>query len=170
MNTKQSNEQEFVLAAKDAKVIGIAADHGGYKLKLELVPTLRNQGYKIIDFGAYELKPDDDYPEFVIPMAKAMMRNEIFRGLAICGSGVGACIASNKVPGVRAALITDSFSAHQGVEDDDMNVLCLGGQITGYHLAIELVSTFLNARFKGEDRFKRRIAKITSLEEENRLE
>lgn len=168
MDIKQITGKDLASAADKVKPIGIAADHGGYKLKLELMSTLKNHGYKIIDYGAYELKPDDDYPEFVIPLAKAMTRNEIYRGLAICGSGVGACIAANKVPGVRAALITDSFSAHQGVEDDDMNILCLGGHITGYHLAIELVMTFLNAGFKGEDRLKRRLARITALEEESR--
>ena len=106
----------------------------------------------------------DDFPDFVIPLVKAVASKEVFRGLAICGSGVGACIAANKVPGVRAALITDSFSAHQGVEDDNMNVMCLGGRITGYNLALELVLNFLNACFKREERFIRRLGKIAALE------
>jgi len=106
----------------------------------------------------------DDYPDFVVPLARAVSLAEVNRGLAICGSGVGACIAVNKVPGVRAALITDSFSAHQGVEDDDMNVMCLGGGITGSALAWELVQAFLNADFKAEERFIRRLAKVATLE------
>jgi ribose 5-phosphate isomerase B len=107
---------------------------------------------------------DDDYPDFVVPMARAVSRGEITRGLAICGSGVGACVAANKVPGVRAALISDSFSAHQGVEDDDMNVMCLGGRVTGSALAWELVQTFMNADFKANERFTRRLAKVAALE------
>jgi ribose 5-phosphate isomerase B len=102
----------------------------------------------------------------VIPLAKAVSHGEITRGLAICGSGVGACIAANKVPGVRAALITESFSAHQGVEDDDMNMMCLGGNVTGSALAWELVQTFMNASFKPEERFKRRLEKVAALERE----
>ncbi|MBV5348648.1 RpiB/LacA/LacB family sugar-phosphate isomerase [bacterium] len=147
-------------------LIGIAADHGGFKLKAKLNAVLTFAGYPIKDFGASELLEDDDYPDFVIPLAKAVSRGEITRGLAICGSGVGACIAANKVPGVRAALITESFSAHQGVEDDDMNMMCLGGNVTGSALAWELVQTFLNASFKPEERFKRRLEKVAALERE----
>ena len=115
--------------------IGIAADHGGFELKMQLARSLNAVGYEIRDFGAHELIPEDDYPDFVIPLARAVAGGEVSRGLAVCGSGVGACIAANKVSGVRAALVTDSFSAHQGVEDDDMNVMCLGGRITGSALA-----------------------------------
>jgi len=97
-------------------------------LKVQLTAALKAAGYQVADFGAYELVTGDDYPDFVVPMARAVAGGEVTRGLAICGSGVGACVAGNKVPGVRAALITDSFSAHQGVEDDDMNVMCLGGR------------------------------------------
>ena len=140
--------------------VGIAADHGGFFLKESLSEELKAWGYDIVDFGA----PGDDYPDFVVPMAKAISRSEIERGLAICGSGVGACIAVNKIPGVRAALITDAFSAHQGVEDDDMNVMCLGGRVTGYELALDLIRTFLNARFREADRFKRRLLKVAKLE------
>ncbi len=117
-----------------------------------------------MDFGANELVKEDDYPDFVVPLARAVARGEVTRGLAICGSGVGACVAANKVPGARAALITDSFSAHQGVEDDNMNVMCLGGRVTGLYLARDLVRTFLVARFKATERFKRRLAKIADLE------
>ena len=146
--------------------IGLAADHGGFKLKAQLVSALGNFGYEVKDFGANELVLDDDYPDFTIPLAKAVAKGDVVRGLAICGSGVGACVAANKVPGVRASLITDSFSAHQGVEDDNMNVMCLGGQITGYKLALELALTFLHARFKADERFIRRLSKIAVLEKE----
>jgi ribose 5-phosphate isomerase B len=144
--------------------IGIAADHGGFELKEQLTAALKTAGYEVVDFGAHELITGDDYPDFVAPMARAVVKGEVFRGLAICGSGVGACVAANKIPGVRAALITDSFSAHQGVEDDDMNVMCLGGRVTGYALAWDLARTFLLAQFKGEERFKRRLAKVKTLE------
>jgi ribose 5-phosphate isomerase B len=144
--------------------IGIAADHGGFELKVQLTAALKAAGYEVTDFGAHELVTGDDYPDFVVPLARAVARGEVTRGLTICGSGIGACVAANKVPGVRAALITDSFSAHQGVEDDDMNVMCLGGRVTGHALAWDLVQTFLSARFKGAERFKRRLAKISELE------
>ena len=144
--------------------IGIAADHGGFELKVQLVAALTFAGYVIKDLGAIELKDGDDYPDFVVPLAKAVSKGEITRGLAICGSGVGACIAANKVHGVRAALITDSFSAHQGVEDDDMNVMCLGGGIIGSALAWELVLAFLGADFKAEEKYIRRLNKVAALE------
>jgi ribose 5-phosphate isomerase B len=153
-------------AAKEGEMIriGIAADHGGFELKGQLVTRLKEAGYEVVDFGANELVTGDDYPDFVVPMARAVANGEVSRGLAICGSGVGACVAGNKVLGVRAALITDSFSAHQGVEDDDMNVMCLGGQVTGPALSWDLVQTFLSACFKGDERFKRRLAKVAALE------
>jgi len=144
--------------------IGIAADHGGFELKVQLTAVLKAAGYEVADFGAHELVAGDDYPDFVVPMARAVAAGKVTRGLAICGSGVGACIAANKVPGVRAALITDFFSAHQGVEDDDMNVMCLGGRVTGQSLSWDLVQTFLSAHFKGDERFKRRLAKVASIE------
>jgi ribose 5-phosphate isomerase B len=148
--------------------IGIAADHGGFELKVQLTAALKAAGYEVADFGAHELVTGDDYPDFVVPLARAVARGEVTRGLAICGSGVGACVAANKVPGVRAALITDSFSAHQGVEDDDMNVMCLGGRVTGYALSWDLVQTFLSAHFKGAERFRRRLAKVAALEGEKK--
>jgi ribose 5-phosphate isomerase B len=144
--------------------VGIACDHGGFELKEYLCAALRNSGHEVVDFGARELAAGDDYPDFVIPMARAVALGEVNRGLAICDSGVGACITANKVPGVRAALIADSFSAHQGVEDDNMNVICLGGQVTGQALAWDLVQAFLSANFKETERFKRRLAKISDLE------
>jgi len=144
--------------------IGIAADHGGLEMKVKLMTGLKEAGYDVVDFGALEFVAGDDYPDFVVPMARAVANGEVTRGLAVCGSGVGACVAANKISGVRAALITDPFSAHQGVEDDDMNVMCLGGRVIGHALAWDLVQTFLNARFKGAERFKRRLEKIAALE------
>jgi ribose 5-phosphate isomerase B len=144
--------------------IGIAADHGGYELKNILQLFLKDKGYDVVDFGAFELDNTDDYPDFVIPLARAVAQKEIERGVAVCGSGVGAAIAANKVPGVRAALINDYFSAHQGVEDDDMNLICLGGRVTGFASAQELIMAFLNAKFSGLERHNRRIKKVQSLE------
>jgi ribose 5-phosphate isomerase B len=144
--------------------VGIAADHGGFELKVYLITALKAAGFEVMDFGAHALVEEDDYPDFVVPMARAVAKGEIARGLAICGSGVGASVAANKVTGVRAALITDPYSAHQGVEDDDMNVMCLGGRVTGQSLAWDLVQTFLGARFEGIERFKRRLEKISELE------
>jgi ribose 5-phosphate isomerase B len=144
--------------------LGIAADHGGFGLKERLVGELRAMGHEVVDFGAFEQSPGDDYPDMVIPLARAVASGEFERGLAVCGSGVGACIAANKIRGARACLVTDPFSAHQGVEDDDMNILCLGGRVVGYAVALELVRIFLSARFKGEERFLRRLAKVAELE------
>jgi ribose 5-phosphate isomerase B len=149
--------------------IGIAADHGGFELKARLATVLEAAGHQVEDFGAHELVVGDDYPDEVVPLARAVARGEIVRGIAICGSGVGACIAANKVKGVRAALITDSFSAHQGVEDDDMNVICLGARVIGDSLAQELIHAFLAARFKGEERFQRRLNKVRALEKEEKV-
>jgi ribose 5-phosphate isomerase B len=144
--------------------VGIAADHGGFDLKEQVGKALRAAGYEVVDFGAHNLTPTDDYPDFIVPLAKAVSRGEVERGVALCGSGVGACVAANKVRGVRAALITDVFSAHQGVEDDDMNMICLGGRVTGYALAWDLIQTFLNARFISAERHRRRLEKIAALE------
>ncbi|MDP4291381.1 MAG: RpiB/LacA/LacB family sugar-phosphate isomerase [Bacteroidota bacterium] len=146
------------------KRIGIAADHGGYALKELLIPQLKAAGYEVVDFGAHELDNDDDFPDFVGPLSKAVANSEISRGVAICGSGVGAGIVANKIRGVRAALISDSFSAHQGVEDDDMNIMCLGSRVIGNALAVELVEVFLNAQFKGVERFMRRLEKVEAIE------
>ncbi len=149
--------------------IGIAADHGGFELKVKLARALEHFGCRVVDFGAHDLVENDDYPDFVVPMAKAVADGVLARGLAICASGVGACIAANKVAGVRAALVTDCFTAHQGVEDDDMNVLCLGAAITGPSLAWDLVKIFLGANFVGSDRFRRRLAKVAALEMETAI-
>lgn len=146
------------------KRIGVAADHGGFESKEYLLRMLREAHYEVVDFGDSQPKPEDDYPDFVVPLARAVARGEVDRGVAVCGSGVGACIAANKVPGVRACLIHESFSAHQGVEDDDMNVICLGGRVVSNTLAWELVSIFLQARFSGAKRHRRRLAKVARLE------
>lgn len=140
---------------------GIAADHGGFKLKEQLSKMLQESGYEVVDFGANELIENDDYPDFVLPLAKAVSNGTLERGIAICGSGVGACIAANKVPGVRACLIHDIYSAHQGVEDDNMNLICLGGRTVGYALAWELTKTFLMAKFGNAKRSQRRLSKIS---------
>lgn len=144
--------------------IGIAADHGGFELKEILISFLKEAGYNVIDYGASELNNGDDYPDLIIPLAKALSGNEVDRGIAVCGSGVGAAIAANKVSGVRAALINDYFSAHQGVEDDDMNMICLGGRVTGFAAAQEYISSFLKARFSGKERHVRRLNKVKALE------
>ncbi len=144
--------------------IGIAADHGGFTMKEELVTLLRGAGHDVVDFGARALDPGDDYPDYVIPLAEAVAAGEVERGVALCGSGVGAAIAATKVAGVRAALIHDTFSAHQGVEDDAMNVLCLGARVVGPALAAELVRTYLGARFSGAERHERRLAKVAAIE------
>jgi len=144
--------------------IGIAADHGGFARKERLVESLHEAGHEVTDFGAASLTPEDDYPDFVIPMARAVSEGELDRGIAICGSGVGACIVANKVPGVRAAVVHEAFSAHQGVEDDDMNVICIGGRVVGLGLAWDLIKVFLAAKYIGAERHKRRLAKVAELE------
>ena len=148
--------------------VGIAADHRGFDLKEQLKSALVSRGHKVIDFGPPELVADDDYPDFVGPLAKAVASQQIDRGVAVCGSGVGASVAANKIPGVRAALVLDVFSAHQGVEDDDMNVICFGSQVTGFSLAWDLTQAFLNARFSNEERHSRRLAKLAAFEKDRR--
>jgi ribose 5-phosphate isomerase B len=144
--------------------LGIATDHGGFPLKQMLAGRLRAAGHELVDFGAHELTPDDDYPDFVIPLCRAVAAGDVERGLAVCGSGVGATVCANKVKGIRACLIEDHFSAKQGVEDDNMNVVCLGGRIEGPELAWDLVQTFLQAEFSGAQRHRRRLEKIAALE------
>jgi ribose 5-phosphate isomerase B len=144
--------------------IGIASDHGGFDMKQHISLALLATGFEVVDFGDKEDRPDDDYPDFVIPLARAVAAGEVERGVAICGSGVGASIAACKVPGARACLIHDSFSAHQGVEDDNMNIICLGGRVVGNSLASELVATFLAASFSGAARHMRRLSKVAAIE------
>jgi ribose 5-phosphate isomerase B len=144
--------------------VGIATDHGGFDLKEEILKQLRQAGHEVVDFGAYELREGDDYPDYVVPLAKAVASQEVERGVAICGSGVGASVCANKIQGVRAALIHDHFSARQGVEDDHMNILCMGGRTEGPAVAWDLVQTFLGAQFSQEERHLRRLSKVASLE------
>ena len=144
--------------------IALGADHGGFSLKIELLPWLQDQGYEVLDLGAYTLDPADDYPDFSEAVAQAVASGEAQRGIVICGSGVGACIVANKMPGVRACLCHDTYSARQGVEHDDMNVLCLGARVIEVELARELVTAFLSACFSTEERFRRRLQKLLAIE------
>jgi ribose 5-phosphate isomerase B len=164
-SSKASRRKDRTIQDDDpGKIVGIACDHGGFELKQELMEKLCAAGCEVVDFGDKQSKPDDDYPDFVTPLARAVAAGEVERGVAICGSGVGACVAANKIPGARACLIHDHFSAHQGVEDDNLNILCLGGRVVGPSLAWELVQTFLAARFSGAERHCRRLAKVAELE------
>ena len=144
--------------------VGIAADHGGFALKAELVAKLRADGHELFDFGDDELSQSDDYPDFVVPLARAVAAGRVERGVALCGSGVGASVCANKIPGIRAALIHDHFSARQGVEDDHMNILCMGGRTVGPAVAWDLVQTFLTAQCSQAERHLRRLSKIAALE------
>jgi len=144
--------------------LGIATDHGGFELKEILAERLRASGHEVVDFGAQQLTPGDDYPDFVIPLCQAVAAGKVERGVAVCGSGVGACVCANKVKGVRACLIEDNFSARQGVEDDNLNLICLGGRIEGPELAWNLIQTFLGAKFSGAPRHVRRLGKVSALE------
>ena len=148
--------------------VGIATDHGGFGLKEELVARIRAAGHEIVDFGAHSLNPDDDYPDFVVPLGQAVVAGKVDRGVAICGSGVGASVCANKMEGVRACLIHDHFSAKQGVEDDHMNILCMGGRTVGPAVAWDLVQTFLAAQFSNASRHLRRLGKVASLESERK--
>ena len=146
--------------------VGIATDHGGFELKEKLAAQLRAVGHEVVDFGAHQLTPDDDYPDFVAPLARAVVAGTVDRGVAVCGSGVGASICANKIKGAHAALIEDHFSARQGVEDDHMNILCMGGRTVGPAVAWDLVETFLAANFSQAERHLRRLGKVASLETE----
>ena len=148
--------------------LGIATDHGGFSLKEDLLTRLRAAGHDVVDFGAHTLASGDDYPDFVIPLARAVSSGQVERGVAVCGSGVGAAVCANKIPGVRAALIEDHFSARQGVEDDHMNIICMGGRITGPSLAWDLLQAYLAAQFSQAERHLRRLAKVAALEEERK--
>ena len=145
--------------------VGIATDHGGFSLKEDLVARLRAAGHEVVDFGAHSLNPGDDYPDFVIPLARAVSAGQVERGVAVCGSGVGASICANKIPGAHAGLIGDHFSARQGVEDDHMNIICMGGRTVGPLVAWDFVETFLASQFSQAERHLRRLAKVASLEE-----
>ena len=145
--------------------IAIGADHGGYSVKAPMKELLEGQGHSVVDLGADSLDPADDYPDFAKSVAERVASGQVDRGIVLCGSGVGAAVASNKVRGVRASVCHDTYSAHQGVEHDDMNVLCLGARIVGEALAGEIVSAFASAKFSGEERHKRRLGKLRDMEE-----
>ncbi|WP_115372231.1 RpiB/LacA/LacB family sugar-phosphate isomerase [Adhaeribacter pallidiroseus] len=147
--------------------IGIAADHAGFEQKQQLITQLRQAKYEVTDYGAHEYNAQDDYPDIIIPLAQAIASQEVERGIAVCGSGVGVSVAANKFAGVRAALITESYSAHQGVEHDDLNLLCLGGRVIGPMLIWEIVQAYLKAQFQKEERFHRRLDKVIALEKKN---
>jgi ribose 5-phosphate isomerase B len=146
--------------------IVIGADHAGFVMKEKLRQQLQMAGHEVVDVGAYEYDRDDDYPDFAEAVGRAVIAGKGERGILVCGSGVGACIAANKIAGVRACLCHDIYSATQGVEHDDMNVLCLGGLIIGDALAEKLVAGFIEAQFIGEGRFLRRLNKVLALEDE----
>ena len=144
--------------------IAIGADHAGYELKAPLIELLQGLGHDVADAGARTLDPADDYPDFTGAVAERVAGGQAERGVVVCGSGVGACVAANKVRGVRASVCHDTFSAHQGVEHDDMNVLCLGSRVVGEELAKELVAVFISASFSGEERHRRRLGKVLAME------
>ena len=144
--------------------VGIATDHGGFALKKELLARLQAAGHKVADFGAYSLNPGDDYPDFVIPLARAVAASQVERGLAFCGSGIGASVCANKIPRVRAGLIVDHFSARQGVEDDHLNMICMGGRTIGPLVAWDVIEMFLASEFSHAERHLRRLDKVASLE------
>jgi len=144
--------------------VALAADHGGFALKQQLYPWLKDQGGRVLDLGAHEFSPSDDYPDFAQEVTRAITSGRAERGILICGSGVGACFTANKVPGIRAGLCHDIYSARQGVEHDDMNVLCLGARVIGPELAKELITAFLKTGFSGEERHRRRLKKVLDIE------
>jgi len=144
--------------------VGLGADHGGFEMKQQLTNLLEKEGHEVVDFGNDVYDADDDYPDFAIPLARAVSRGEVERGILLCGSGVGASVAANKIIGVRAAVCHDDFSARQGVEDDNMNILCFGGRTMGVAVAWDCTKSFLDARFIGAARHRRRLAKVTQIE------
>ena len=144
--------------------IAVAADHAGYVLKQTVVDDIRVAGHEVIDLGTHDPRQPDDYPDFARLACEAMRRGQAQRAIIVCGSGVGVSVAANKFPGIRAGMCHDHYSAHQGVEHDDMNVLCLGARIIGAELAREIVQTFLAATFSGEERHMRRLTKVREIE------
>ena len=145
-------------------IVAVGTDHGGFGLKTVVIETIRDSGHEVLDCGAFELEPGDDYPDFAAQVARAVAEGRATRGVLICGSGVGASIAANKFVGIRCALCHDTFSAHQGVEDDSMNVIALGARVVGPSLAAEIVAVFLRAKFSGAERHKRRLEKVNELD------
>ena len=146
--------------------IAIGADHAGYPLNERVIEELRNAGHELIDFGTHDGSVPDDYPDYARKVGESIQSGSTEIGILICGSGVGAAVAANKLRGIRAALCGDTYSGHQSREHDDCNVLCVGARVTGVELALEIVRAFVNARFSGEERHKRRLAKVAELEKE----
>jgi ribose 5-phosphate isomerase B len=144
--------------------VAVGADHAGFSLKATAVDAIRALGHEIVDCGAFAVEPGDDYPDFAAAVSRAVLEQRAERGVLVCGSGVGASVAANKFAGIRSALCHDTYSAHQGVEHDDMNVLALGARVIGPALASELIAAFLRAEFSGAERHERRLAKIRALE------
>ena len=144
--------------------IAVGVDHGGFALKADIIEVLRQARHEVVDVGAQSLDPSDDYPDFALAVGQAVQRGEAERGIIVCGSGVGACVAANKLHGIRAGICHDTYSAHQGVEHDNMNVLCLGARIVGTELTRELVRAFVSAQFSGAERHVRRLAKVKAIE------
>ena len=153
----QAEQRTFIMK------VALAADHAGFELKEKMAAYLKGAGFEVMDLGTGDQEPVD-YPDFALAIGEALRERRAERGILICGSGVGACVAANKINGIRAGLCHDNYSAHQGVEHDDMNVLCLGARVIGEELAKELISAFLAARFTGEQRHRRRLAKIQAIE------
>ncbi len=145
--------------------VAVGADHAGFELKGEIVRWLESEGHQVSDVGAHEFDPNDDYPDFAVAVSAALCAGEAERGVLICGSGVGACITANKVKGIRACLCHDTYLARQGVEHDDMNVVCIGGRVIGIELAKAVLAAFLKARFIPEPRFQRRLDKLMQVEQ-----
>lgn len=149
--------------------VAIACDHGGYPLKAEVLAAVKEFGHEALDLGSYDAAPSD-YPDFAEKVGRAIQQGEVERGILICGSGVGACIAANKIRGIYAGVCHDTYSAHQGVEHDRMNVLCMGARIVGAAVARELVQAFLGARFSNEERHRKRTDKVVQLELNGRID
>jgi len=145
--------------------IAIGSDHAGFDLKHQIIHFVQEAGHEVIDVGAYKYEPEDDYPDFAEAVAFSLTSNETTRGIVVCGSGIGASIAANKIPGIRAAICPDTYSAHQGVEHDDMNVLVIGSRVMGVEVVREVVNAFLKANFSGEERHIRRLNKVLSIEQ-----
>ena len=144
--------------------VAVGMDHGGYPLKQTILEEIRKEGHEPVDVGAFSLDPGDDYPDFARAVGEAILSGRAERGVLVCGSGVGASVAACKMKGIRASVCHDHYSAHQGVEHDNMNVLCLGARIIGSELAIDLIKAFLAATFSGEARHMRRLNKVEAIE------
>lgn len=144
--------------------IAIGSDHAGFEIKEEIILFLKSLNLDFVDLGAYKFDSLDDYPDFAKTVGYAVRNNEVSKGILVCGSGVGASITANKIKGVRAGLCHDSYSAHQGVEHDDMNILCIGSRIIGIELIKEIITSFINAKFSGEERHSRRLQKLLDIE------